>query len=144
MVKIYTDTNVLRYFGTAFANASLPADLQVQLLLSPLNLPPGEDTITPFLNRAVINVLNAAKADDLKDDGKEMRVLLDKGKDEAAKNFAAVINGWRSEAQLAEADHRAIFAHSIARRAGTDKVVIMTLRSHLHPMTLENVRVRIT
>jgi hypothetical protein len=29
MVKIYTGTNVLRYFGTAFAEASLPEDLQV-------------------------------------------------------------------------------------------------------------------
>ncbi len=35
MVKIYTDISVLRYFGTAFATASLPEDLQVQLLLSP-------------------------------------------------------------------------------------------------------------
>src|ERR1017187_7369097 len=102
MVKIYTDTNVLRYFGTAFANTSLSEDLQVQLLLAPLalmelisqlgtagaeeaykavhalprvhnaratgmlpwsddlfrmslfNLPPGEDTITPALNNAVV------------------------------------------------------------------------------------------
>lgn len=38
MVKIYTDTNVLRYFGTAFARASLAEDLQVQLLLSPLTV----------------------------------------------------------------------------------------------------------
>ena len=172
MVKIYTDTNVLRYFGTAFAKASLAEDLQVQLLLSPLtvmelisqlgtegaeeafaavralprvhnagatgmlpwsddlfrmslfNLPPGEDTITPALNNAVINILNAAKAEDLKDDGKEMRALLDEGKDEAAKNFSAVLNSWRSEGQLAEADHRAIFARSIARRAGFDEAKV--------------------
>ena len=38
MVKIYTDTNVLRYFGTAFAKCSLEEDLQVQLLLSPLTV----------------------------------------------------------------------------------------------------------
>jgi hypothetical protein len=30
MVRIYTDTNVLRYFGTAFAEARLPDDLQMQ------------------------------------------------------------------------------------------------------------------
>jgi len=38
MVKIYTDTNVLRYFGIAFADSSLPEDLQDQLLLSPLSV----------------------------------------------------------------------------------------------------------
>jgi hypothetical protein len=38
MVKIYTDTNVLRYFGIAFAETSLAEDLKVQLLLSPLTL----------------------------------------------------------------------------------------------------------
>jgi hypothetical protein len=32
------------------------------------NLPPGEDTITPALNNAVRNTLNAAKAEDLKED----------------------------------------------------------------------------
>jgi len=31
---------------------------------------------------------------------------------------SAVLNSWRSEGQLAEADHRTIFARSIARRAG--------------------------
>jgi len=38
MPKIYTDTNVLRYFGTAFAKTSLAKDLQDQLLLSPLSV----------------------------------------------------------------------------------------------------------
>jgi len=36
MAKIYTDTNVLRYFGTAFANATLSDDLRNKLLLAPL------------------------------------------------------------------------------------------------------------
>ena len=172
MVKIYTDTNVLRYFGTAFANASLPEDLQVQLLLSPLtmmellsqlgtdgaeeafaavqalprvhnsaatgmlpwsddlfrisvfNLAPGTDTVTPALNNAVRNTLNAAKAEDLKEDGKEMRALLDKGKDEAAKNFAAVLNDYRLEGELPQEEHRAIFARSIACRAGVDEATV--------------------
>jgi len=172
MVKIYTDTNVLRYFGTAFAKASLTKDLRVQLLLSPLsvmelisqlgtegaeeafaavqalprvhnseatgvlpwpddlfrmslfNLPPSEDTITPALNNAVINVLNAAKAEDLREDGKEMRALLDQAKSEAAKDFSAVLAGWRSEGPLSEAEHKAIFARSIARKAGFDEAKV--------------------
>jgi hypothetical protein len=172
MVKIYTDTNVLRYFGTAFAKTSLAKDLRVQLLLSPLtvmelisqlgtdgaeeafaavqalprvhdaeatgmlpwpddlfrmslfNLPPGEDTITPALNNAVINVLNAAKAEDLRDEGKEMRALLDQAKGEAAKDFSAVLSGWRSEGPLPETEHKAIFARSIARRAGFDEAKV--------------------
>jgi len=172
MVKIYTDTNVLRYFGTASADPSLGEDLQVQLLLSPLtvmelisqlgtggaeeafvavqalprvhnarktgmlpwsddffrmslfNLPPDKDTITPALNNAVINILNAAKAEDLRDDGKEMRALLDEAKDETAKNFSAVLNSWQSEGPLSEADHKAIFARSIARRARFDEAKV--------------------
>lgn len=36
MVKIYTDTNVLRYFGEAFATRSVPQEIAVQLLLAPL------------------------------------------------------------------------------------------------------------
>jgi hypothetical protein len=172
MVRIYTDTNVLRYFGTAFVNTSLAEDLQVQLLLAPLalmelisqlgtkgaeeafaavhalpcvhnpeatrvlpwsddlfrtclfNLPPREDNFTPALNNAVVNILNATKAEDLREDGEEMRALLDKGKDEAAKNFSAVLHSWRAEGQLAEADHRAIFARSIARRAGIDEACV--------------------
>jgi len=172
MVKIYTDTNVLRYFGTAFADASLAEELQVQLLLAPLslmellsqlgtagaeeafaaihalprvhnakatgilpwsdcffrmslfNLWPNEDTSTDALNRAVLNVLNATKAIDLLEAGKEMRTLLDICKQEASQNFSAVLNDWRVEGQLAEADHRAIFAHSIARRAGFDEAKV--------------------
>ena len=36
MAKIYTDTNVLRYFGEAFANTTLADDLRDELLLAPL------------------------------------------------------------------------------------------------------------
>lgn len=85
------------------------------------NLPPGEDTITPALNNAVINILNAAKVEDLRDDGKEMRALLDEAKGETAKNFSAVLNSWRSEGPLSETEHKAIFARSCARRAGFDE-----------------------
>lgn len=184
MVKIYTDTNVLRYFGIAFAKTSLVEDLQVQLLLSPLtlmelisqlgttgaeeafasvqalphvhnaggtgmlpwsddffrmslfNLPPREDTITPALNNAVINILNAAKADDLSEEGKEMRALLDKEKGEAAKNFSAVLNSWRLEGTLSETANKEIFARSIARQAGFDEAkvdvdfVVKNLNAH--------------
>ena len=38
MVKIYIDTNVLRYFGRAFVTCSLSNAILVQLLLSPLSL----------------------------------------------------------------------------------------------------------
>lgn len=92
--------------------------------ISVFNLAPGTDTITPALNNAVRNTLNAAKAEDLKEDGKEMRTLLDKGKDEAAKNFSAVLNDWRSEGELPQEEHRAIFARSIGRRAGVDESTV--------------------
>lgn len=36
MVKIYTDTNVLHYFGQAFHTESVPAEIAVQLLLAPI------------------------------------------------------------------------------------------------------------
>jgi hypothetical protein len=172
MIKIYTDTNVLRYFGIAFATAHLGQDLRDQLLLSPLavmelisqlgtegaqeafaavqalprvynaqatgmlpwadnlfrmslfGLPPCEDTMTPALNNAVINVLNAAKAEDLSDVGKEMRALLDEERYKEAKNFSALINSWRSEGPLLEAERKEIFARSIARQAGFDEAKV--------------------
>jgi len=162
MVKIYVDTNVLRYFGTAFANNSLAADLQVQLVLAPLallellsqlgtagaeeafmavqslrrfdfemlpwpddffrmsffNLPPRGDE--PDLSNAVVNVLNAGKADDLRDDGKEMRTLYNECKNEAASVFSALLDSCRSKGLVPEEEHRAIFARSVAHRAGFD------------------------
>jgi len=104
--------------------------------VSLFNLPPGKDTITPALSNAVINALNAAKAEDLSDDGKEMRTLLDEAKGEAARNFSAVLNSWRSEGPLSEAEHKAIFVRSIARQAGFDEAkvdvdfVVKSLNAH--------------
>ena len=36
MIKIYTDTNVLRYFGEAFATRTVPREIAIQLFLAPL------------------------------------------------------------------------------------------------------------
>src|ERR1035438_1084676 len=183
MVKIYTDSNVLRYFGTAFAHTSLPDDLQVQLLLAPLStmelmsqlgtdgaeeafaafqalpkfhnpratgvlpwsdnlfryllkLPPLEDTITTSLNNAVINILNSTGAGALRADGEKWRAIWDREKRGAANNFSAVLDSWRAEGPLSEAEHRAIFARSIARRAGADESavdvdsIVMSLNAH--------------
>jgi hypothetical protein len=172
MAKIYTDTNVLRYFGTAFGETGLTADLRDQLLLSPLSvmellsqlgtdgaeeafaavqaflrvynpeasgmlpwsddtfrmclfaLPPGEDVITPSLNNAVVRALNASEPGDLKADAEELRTLMDASKDQTAKQFSDVLNRWRSEGPLPEEEHRAIFARSIARRAGVDETTV--------------------
>lgn len=99
-------------------------------------LPPGEDTMTPALNKAVIAALNAPTADALRDEGKETRALLDTSKAEATANFAALLNAWRTEGPLSEADHQAIFARSIARRAGLDEadvnveLVVDALNAH--------------
>jgi len=171
-VKIYTDTNVLRYFAVAFENRNLADDLQGYLLLSPIavmelisqigtdgadeafaavhalprvhnpsgtgmlpwpddffrislfNLPPGKDTITPALNNAVVNVLNSTAAGDVAGDAREMRALLDGAKDEATKNFSAVLSAWRSEGPLREVEDTAIFARSIARQAGFDEAKV--------------------
>jgi len=38
MVKLYTDTNILRYFGEAFATKSISPELKMQLLLAPLSM----------------------------------------------------------------------------------------------------------
>jgi hypothetical protein len=169
VVKLYTDTNALHYFGIAFATDRLPDDVPVQLLLSPLsimellshlgtnlaqsafnairalpcvhnaggtgmlpfsddffrmalfNLPPGEDTITPALNRAVNNVLAAADAEKLREVGIEMRALLDREKDREAANFQALLTSLRLEGPLDETQNQAIFARSIARRAGINE-----------------------
>jgi hypothetical protein len=169
MVKIYTDANILRRFGSAFATRTLPEDLPVQLLLSPLALmavlaqlgtdqaqeafeavqalprvhnqgptgmlpwtddffrmalfdqPSGNDVITPALNKAVNNVLNATGPEVLRSNGEEMRALLEREKNAAAENFSALLNSWRAEGPLPETEHQSIFARSIARRAGMDE-----------------------
>jgi hypothetical protein len=36
MVRIYTDTNVLHYFGEAFAASTVPEEIAIQLFLAPL------------------------------------------------------------------------------------------------------------
>jgi hypothetical protein len=38
MVKIYTDTNVLHYFGEAFRTQAVPPEIAVELLLAPIAL----------------------------------------------------------------------------------------------------------
>lgn len=169
MAKIYTDTNTLRYFGTAFATVFLSDDLCDSLLFAPLAvmellsqlgtggakeafeaihalphvynpqasgmlpwsddlfrmsifaLPPGEDVMTAPLNMAVQNVLNAKKHEDLIEEGLEMREMLVTEQEEEAVHFADLIQQWRSSGPMEEAEHRAIFARSIARRAGFDE-----------------------
>jgi hypothetical protein len=81
------------------------------------NLPPGEDTITPALNRAVNNVLAATDADELREEGIEMRVLLDREKDREAANFQALLTNLRLEGPLDEAENRAnLDAHFLFER----------------------------
>jgi hypothetical protein len=110
------------------------------------NLPPRGDTITPALNKAIVNILNSSNAADLIDDGKQIRASLDKGKDEATQHFSAVVDDWRTEGRLAEAEHRAIFARSIARRAGVDETkvdidfIVNSLDAHY---TFEKLRMRV-
>lgn len=168
MIKIYTDTNVLRYFGEAFATRTVPQEIAIQLLLVPLTmlellsqlgtdnaegafaavqalprihnpagsgvlpwtddffriclfkLLPGEDIVTPSINNAVNRVLHATTAAELKSEGEEMRALLDRGKNEAADNFAALLASVKAEGKVASAEDRCIFAQSIARRAGVE------------------------
>lgn len=170
--KIYTDTNALRYFGTAFASASLAEDLRDQLLLAPFavmellsqlgtggakesfaavkalprvhnpsatgmlpwpddsfrmslfRLPPGRDVVTPAMNNAILNVLDAASPEDVKKDGEEIRALLDAAKQQSAEEFSDVLNARRTEGPLPEQEHKAIFARSVARQAGTDECAV--------------------
>lgn len=166
IVKIYVDTNVLHYFGTAFADANLAADPQVQLVLAPLvllellsqlgaatrlaeqafvtvralprfdfemlpwpddffrmsffNLPAHNNE--PDLSTAVVNVLNAAKADDLRDEGEEMRAVYHECRHKAAENFSALLSIFRSQGSVRDEERRAIFARCIGRRAGFDEI----------------------
>ncbi len=168
MVRIYTDTNVLRYFGEAFVTRNVPQEIAVQLFLAPLamlellsqlgtgdaegsfaavqalprvhnstacgvlpwsddffrmclfKLQPDDDIVTQSINNAVNRVLNTARAAELKIEGQEMRTLLDKGKNEAADNFAALLASVKAGGRIGPAEDRRIFAQSIARRAGVE------------------------
>jgi hypothetical protein len=165
MLKLYSDTNVLRYFGEAFRTDAVPAEIAVQLLLAPLallellsqlgtkdaesafaaiqalprihnpegcgilpwsddffrmclfNLPPGEDVMIRSLNNALIRVLNAGSASELKVEGDEMRLMMEAGKQDALNNFTVLRDSMRAEGKLGAAEDRTIFAQSIARRA---------------------------
>jgi len=72
------------------------------------------------LNRAVIRVLNATSAAELKAEGEEMRTLLDHGKAEAATNLSSLLDSSRAEGLISEEEHNKIFARSIAQRADVD------------------------
>src|SRR5271170_3959235 len=89
--------------------------------ISIFGLPAGKDVITPALNNAILNVLDAEKAEDVFADGAEMRELLVAAEEEAANNFSALLDEWRSAGALGESEHRLTFARSIARRAGFDE-----------------------
>jgi hypothetical protein len=117
LVKIYTDTNVLHYFGEAFRTQAVPPEITVQLLLAPtavlellsqlgtkdsesafaavhalprvhnpqecgvlpwsddffrmclFQLPPGNDVMIQSLSKAIVRVLNATSAAELKIEG---------------------------------------------------------------------------
>lgn len=67
--KTYTDTNVLRYFGTAFRASPLDGDLRDQLLMSPISIlellsqlatKGGTDALSAV--QAVVNVYNPSHA----------------------------------------------------------------------------------
>jgi hypothetical protein len=164
--KIYTDTNTLRYFGTAFRASRLDEDLRDQMIMSPFSvleliaqlatggveeafsaiqaiprvhnaaaigllpwsddlirqtvfgLDPEEDVITPALNNAVNNSLNATTPTVLHHDALQLRNLLIRAKGVAVANFSALLNSWRSEGPITHEAHRTIFASSIARRCG--------------------------
>lgn len=174
--RVYMDTNVLRYFGTAFADLTMDEDLRDRLLVAPISVmellsqlathgapevllaiqamlrvfnpqhtgvlpwsddffrmsvfdaPPKEDVITSSLNNAINNCLSVEWVnDDLKADAHEMQRLLDVAKTGTTDQFAALRQGWMVEG-LSENNHRNIFAHSIARRAGVpeDRVNVDT------------------
>jgi hypothetical protein len=104
--------------------------------LSIFGLPPGKNGMMPALNNAINNVLDAKCPEDLFDDGAEIRALLISAKEESAQQFANVLDEWRSTGALEEAEHRRIFARSIARRAGLaeDKVDVDAVLSALNAL----------
>ncbi|NUQ28320.1 MAG: hypothetical protein HOQ35_07380 [Acidobacteriaceae bacterium] len=80
-------------------------------------LPPNKDLVTQSINNAIVRVLNANNAAELKAEGEEMRELLDNAKQEALNNFASLRDNMRTEGRLDAAEDRRIFAQSIARKA---------------------------
>jgi hypothetical protein len=89
--------------------------------ISIFGTPPGKDVMTPALNAAVQNVLSADEPKDLFEEGTEMRELLVASLEEPTKQLSDLLEQWRRTGPLEEAEHRLIFARSIARRAGFDE-----------------------
>jgi hypothetical protein len=61
------------------------------------NLPTDKNTIAPTLTNLVLNIWNAAKAEDLNDEGKEARAMWDSLKDKLADDFATAVDASGSE-----------------------------------------------
>jgi len=173
MANIYTDTNVLRYLGIAFAKTSLPEDIRNRMVLAPLtllelasqlgtggaeeafaalrilrrthdaksagmwllpwpddffralfNLPPDEDKITAALTSLVLNIWSAAKAVDLKEDGKEARNLWDETTEGLARVFSEAVDVLRSKGSPPKAEHKRDLCRGIAHRSRIDETKI--------------------
>jgi hypothetical protein len=81
-------------------------------------LEPNPGPFMESIGNAVNNCLVAATAEELHEDSLPLQAILLKTKAETAANFAALLKWRREEGKLAEADNRAMFASSIAWRAG--------------------------
>jgi hypothetical protein len=82
------------------------------------NLPQPQSRLPELLGNATRRVFDAKDPDDIKEDARQLREMMDQGKFEATEDFARLLNSWRAHGGVADEEHRRIFATSIARRAG--------------------------
>ena len=82
------------------------------------NLPQPQSQLPELLGNATRRVFDATGPADVKEDARQLREMMDRGKLEATEDFARLLDSWRAHGGVDDEEHRGIFAASIAHRAG--------------------------
>lgn len=79
---------------------------------------PRPDRLTELLSNAMARAFHANCVEEIREDARELRGLLDQAKLRATDDFSALLHSFRQHGAIADDDHRRIFANGIAHRAG--------------------------
>ncbi|HEY1502364.1 MAG TPA: hypothetical protein VGF88_22500 [Acidobacteriaceae bacterium] len=82
---------------------------------------PQPDQLAELLSNAMTRAFHADCVEDIREDGRELRNVLDQAKLRATNDFSALLNSFRQHGAVAEDEHRQIFANGIAHRAGVPR-----------------------
>jgi len=85
---------------------------------------PQPDQLAERLSNAMTRAFHANSVEDIREDAREIRNVLDQAKLRATDDFAALLNSFRQHGAVGDDEHRRIFASGIANRAGVPQVEV--------------------